>query len=195
MRGFKLISWLALAVLAGGLSPVWASGNEAGTPSAPLSKNKAAANEYILGTGDKIRMTVYQEDDLSGEYEIGSTGSVALPLIGSVHATGLTVHQFEEAVAAKLSEGYIKNPRVNAQVMNYRPFFILGEISKPGSYPYVNGMTVLNAVALAGGYTYRADEGDVVIKRADDPQQAEMPAKEDTAVKPGDIIRVPERFF
>jgi len=151
--------------------------------------------DYILGIGDEIRLTVYGEDDLSGTYKIGSTGMVSLPLIGNVEADGRTVGAFESAVRTILADGYLKDPRVSVQVATYRPFFILGEVAKPGSYPYVNGMTVLNAVALAGGYTYRADKDDVKTVHAGDPHKTENDAKEDTAIMPGDVIRVPERFF
>lgn len=151
--------------------------------------------EYVLGVGDNIKLTVYGETDLSGEYEVNSTGYVALPLIGNVEAAQRTIRDFEEAVRSKLAEGYLHDPRVSVQVSNYRPFFILGEVSKPGSYPYVNGMNVLNAVALAGGYTYRADSSDIVIVHANDSAKKENPASENASVMPGDIIRVPERFF
>lgn len=151
--------------------------------------------EYVLGIGDRVRLTVYGEDDLGGEYEVGSTGFIALPLIGDITAANKTVRAFEQAVATKLKEGYLHDPRVSAQVINYRPFFILGEVGKPGSYPYVNGMTVLNAVALAGGYTYRGDKSGVTIVHPNDPAKKENPATEDAVVMPGDIIRVPERFF
>lgn len=149
---------------------------------------------YRLGTGDKIRLTVYGETDLSGEFEVDGSGFVRLPLIGQVTAAGRSVREFEVDVAAKLSEGYLREPRVSAEVVNYRPFFILGEVNKPGEYPYVNGMNVVTAVALAGGFTYRADESDVYIRRNGKPE-AEFPADERTAVMPGDIIRVTERFF
>ena len=184
------------------------SGNEQATPeSAPqmqTTNDRAAitgikpdlANPgYVLGVSDKIHLTVYGEDDLSGDYEVGSTGVIALPLIGEIKAAELTLQQFETAVREKLSAGYLHDPRVNAQVINYRPFFILGEVSKPGSYPYVNGMNVLNAVALAGGYTYRADKTGATIVRASDKDKKEKPIAEDAVVGPGDIIRVPERFF
>ncbi|MDD5586669.1 MAG: polysaccharide export protein [Alphaproteobacteria bacterium] len=151
--------------------------------------------EYVLGVGDRFRLTVYGEEDLSGEYEVNSTGQAALPLIGNMPAAGQTVHSFEQAVRDKLSAGYLHDPRVSVQVSNYRPFFILGEVSKPGSYPYVNGMTVLNAVAMAGGYTYRADKSDAVVIHANDANKMEQPIREEDTVKPGDIIRVPERFF
>lgn len=152
-------------------------------------------SEYVLGIGDKIKLTVYGEADLSGEYEVSSTGVVSLPLIGTIQAASTTIHAFEQAVSRKLSEGYLRDPRVSAQVINYRPFFILGEVSKPGSYPYVNGMTIINAVALAGGYTYRADKSEVTITRANDPHKQDSSVTEDAIVMPGDVIRVPERFF
>jgi polysaccharide export outer membrane protein len=164
-------------------------------PQQPTAQMPAASEAYVLGIGDRIRLTVYGEEDLSGEYEVSSTGMVALPLIGEIPAANGTLRSFEQAVRTKLSEGYLHDPRVSVQVMNYRPFFILGEVSKPGSYPYVNGMNILNAVALAGGYTYRADKDGVTILHASDPEKKERPVKEDAAVAPGDIIRVPERFF
>ena len=120
---------------------------------------------------------------------------MALPLIADVMARDLTLRQFEKAVAAKLSDGYLVSPRVSVDVLNYRPFFILGEVNKPGSYPFVNGMTVLNAVALAGGYTYRARQDHITVVRLKEQAKGEQPAAEDANVLPGDIIRVPERFF
>lgn len=160
---------------------------------APLPQASASSQEYVLGVGDKIRLTVFGETDLSGDYEVGSTGLVALPLIGDIHAAGQPLRVFEQFVRAKLAQGYLRDPRVSAQVVNYRPFFILGEVAKPGSYPYVNGMTILNAVALAGGYTYRADKSGVTVTRGGNG--GENKAEETATVQPGDIIRVPERFF
>lgn len=166
----------------------------AAVPEAALSGGHSA-QEYVLGTGDRIRLTVYGEGDLSGEYEVGSTGIVAMPLIGDIRAAGQSLRSFEQLVRSKLSEGYLRDPRVNAQIVNYRPFFILGEVAKPGSYPYVNGMNVLNAVALAGGYTYRADKSGVTLTKASDSEKKEQRVPEESTVMPGDIIRVPERFF
>lgn len=149
---------------------------------------------YRLGTGDKIRVIVYGEDDLSGEFQVDSSGFIRLPLIGQVNAAGRTVRDFEGDVTAKLADGYLKSPRVSVEVTNYRPFFILGEVNKPGEYPYVNGMNVVTAVALAGGYTYRADESDVYV-RHNGQAEKEVPADERTQIQPGDIVRVTERFF
>lgn len=168
--------------------------SEAPAPkSSPIqSVSQTLSEDYVLGTGDKIRLTVFGEIDLSGDYEISSTGIVALPLIGNVQAKGTTITGFEAAVRNKLMQGYLRDPRVNAAVINYRPFFILGEVTSPASYPYVNGMTILNAVALAGGYTYRADKTGITITRS---QKQPLDASEDMAIRPGDIVRVPQRFF
>jgi protein involved in polysaccharide export with SLBB domain len=150
---------------------------------------------YTLGTGDRVRVTVFGEPDLSGEFEVDATGKISMPLVGDVRIGGLQMRDAEKAVAQTLSQGYLANPRVNVEVLNYRPFYIIGEVNTPGSYPYVNGMTVLTAVALAGGYTYRAREDRVVLTRANDPERREVRAAPDTPVLPGDIIRVPERLF
>ncbi|MFA6279332.1 MAG: polysaccharide biosynthesis/export family protein [Bdellovibrionales bacterium] len=189
-------SWAALPVTApkSAALRVQVASAADGDAQAVVSGN-SGSQEYVLGTGDRIKLTVYGEADLSGEYEVGSTGIVAMPLIGDVRAAGQPIRSFEQAVRKKLAEGYLHDPRVSAQVINYRPFFILGEVSKPGSYPYVNGMTVINAVALAGGYTYRADKSGATISHANDPEKKDSPALEEAIVAPGDIIRVPERFF
>lgn len=150
---------------------------------------------YTLGTGDQLRVIVFGENDLSGQFTVDDTGYVRLPLIGQVDATGRTLHQFENDIAAKLSQGYLKNPRVSVEVTNYRPFFIIGEVNKPGEYPYVTNMNVLNAVALAGGFTYRAREGEVYIKHLGSNEEEEVDVDAGGKVQPGDIIRVKERFF
>ncbi len=150
---------------------------------------------YRLGTGDKVKVTVYGHENLSGESDVDSTGNLALPLIQTVKASGLTVQELERSIVAKLSPDYLKNPRVSVEIISNRPFFILGEVHKPGSYPYVNGMTVVTAVALAGGFTYRADSDEVYITRVTDKQKTKQSADQNTPVMPGDVIEVPERYF
>lgn len=151
---------------------------------------------YKMGSGDKIRMIVYGENDLGGEYLIDGAGDVQLPLLGQVRASGMTIHDFEGAVGKEfVSEGYLKDPRVSVEVENYRPFYIMGEVRAPGQYPYVNGMNALNAVALAGGYTYRADDSTVYVRRNGSSKEEKDPADQTTKIKPGDIIRVDERIF
>lgn len=156
---------------------------------------KAGTAAYTLGPGDRLRVTVFGEQDLSGEFEVDSIGKISMPLIGDVQVAQLTISQVSSSIAQKLSNGYLRDPKVSIDVMNYRPFFILGEVIKPGSYPYANGMTIVNAVALAGGYTYRADKDDVTVVRANDPSKAEQKVPETGVVYPGDVVRVPERFF
>jgi protein involved in polysaccharide export with SLBB domain len=150
---------------------------------------------YRLGTGDKVRVTVFNEKDLSGDFDVNDQGLIALPLIGQVQVGGLTLSQAQDLITHRFGKDYLVNPRVNVEVLNYRPFFILGEVKNPGGYPFVNGMTVVNAVALAGGYTPRANRNHIVIKRAANPGAGEQEVQEDGAALPGDIIRVPERFF
>ncbi len=148
---------------------------------------------YRLGSGDKVRVIVFGEEDLSGEFEVDGSGNVSLPLIGQVSARNRTLRSFEKAVAEQLRDGYLRDPRVSAEVLNYRPFYIIGEVEEGGEYPFVSGMHVLNAVALAGGHTYRANPNRVFITRRG--QEREFSAPLDSEVQPGDVIRVPERFF
>lgn len=155
----------------------------------------AEATEYRLGSGDKLRVTVFGQEDLSGEFLVNGAGEVSLPLVGNLRLGGLTVREAERRVVDALKPDYLVNPRVSIQVLNFRPFYIIGEVKEPGSYPYVGGMTVTEAVALAGGYTYRAKKKEVIIIRGNDPKRTEQPATDTTPVLPGDVIKVPERFF
>ncbi len=154
-----------------------------------------APARYRLDAGDRIEVTVYGHEDLSGTYELDGGGSIAFPLVGPIALGGLTLRQAEAAIVGRLRPDYLKHPRVGLQVLNYRPFYILGEVKKPGSYPYRQGLTVMEAVALAGGYTYRADDDDLQIVRGRATERAPRAANERTRVLPGDTIRVPERFF
>lgn len=164
---------------------------------AGVSRMTAAAEgaAYRLGSQDQIVVTVFGQEDLSGEFQVDGEGRVSLPLVGNVQLGDMTIREAEAAIADKLRPDYLRNPRVSVQVVNYRPFYILGEVKQPGGYPYVDGMTVVQAVALAGGYTYRADEDDVVIVRGGDRGRGKEKARQETRVMPGDIIEVPERFF
>ena len=150
---------------------------------------------YKLDAGDKLRVIVFGEMDLGGEYEVDGSGFVRLPLIGQLRAGGLAVNEFEDSMKAALEKGYLRDARVSVEVINYRPFYILGQVNRPGEYPYVNGMSVLNAVALAGGYTYRANESSVYIRRRGAMEESLAPVDQRTRVNPGDIITVRERFF
>jgi len=170
-----------------------ASNKEATAPEAATAKPTDPG--YHLGTGDQLRITVYNETDLSGDYSVDDGGFVRLPLIGQIKAQGLTLVDLEKAIEGKFASGYLKSPRVSAQITTYRPFYIIGEVNKPGQYSYVNGMNIVTAVALAGGYTYRADDSSVYIRRNGSSEEESDPADETTKIQPGDIIRVSERFF
>ncbi len=166
---------------------------------APMAGHEAAAAataaNYTLGAGDKLKITVFGEDDLSGDFVIAGDGTMALPLIGDVPAGGKSLRGLEQLITTRLKDGYLKAPQVSVEVINYRPFYILGEVQRPGSYPYVNGMTVLTAVALGGGFTYRARKEPIYVSRAGDEERKEMPVNPDDPILPGDVIRVRERFF
>ncbi|MGH6872730.1 MAG: polysaccharide biosynthesis/export family protein [Rhizomicrobium sp.] len=154
-----------------------------------------ASDTYRLGTGDKVRVIVYGEDDLGGTFEIDSNGAISLPLIGQVKAAGQSARQLETAITGQLADGYLNNPRVNVEVTTYRPFYVIGEVNRPGQYAYVNDMSVYNAVAMAGGYTNRAIESSVCIRRNGDTQEECIDADETTKIHPGDVVRVPVSPF
>lgn len=146
---------------------------------------------YRLGPGDKLTIKVVGSEDVSGDYTVGDNGTISVPLVGDVKAAGLTRSQLEHEIGGKLAQGYIKNPRVNVAITTYRPFYIFGEVAKPGEYPYASGMRVLNAIATAGGYTYRANQNFVVLSR----HGKDWKAVGTTPIQPDDVIRVPERYF
>jgi polysaccharide export outer membrane protein len=150
---------------------------------------------YRLGADDKIRVITFGEDSLSGEFLVSGAGKVSMPLVGEVQAAGLTIPEFQHEVETALKNGYLKDPHVSVEVLTYRPFYILGEVQKPGEYPYTNGLTVLNAVATANGFTYRANTKKVFIKRADSSTEEEYPLTSTMPVAPGDTIRIAERLF
>ncbi|HEX9771444.1 MAG TPA: polysaccharide biosynthesis/export family protein [Kiloniellales bacterium] len=150
--------------------------------------------EYTLGSGDLLRVTVFGHVDLSGEFEVDSTGRISLPLVGDLLVVNRTLDNVEESIVSALKPAYLKNPQVSVEIINYRPFYIIGEVANPGSYPYVGGMRVINAVAMAGGFTYRAKEDDLLITRAKGDGRQER-AGQETPVFPGDVIEVQERFF
>ena len=151
--------------------------------------------EYRLGTGDKLRIIVYGEPDLSGEFVVDSTGIVDLPLVGKVTAKGATVRQFQERAVASYRRGYLNDPKVSAEVLNYRPFFITGEVKQGGQYPFRSGLTAQDAVAIAGGYTYRANVDKIYIRREGQDKEVAISMKSRVPIIPGDNIRIPERFF
>jgi protein involved in polysaccharide export with SLBB domain len=180
-----------------GTSTDAASSAPAGT-SASASTAKSAPKSGVqlrLSAGDKIRVIVFGEDKLSGEYQLDTAGAVSLPLAGTVEAAGLTKPELEQALTAKLKSEYLRNPKVTVDVISFRPFYVLGEVSRPGEYPYRSGLNVLSAIAIAGGATYRANNSVVWIQRAGTNEFAEYPQSPTILVMPGDVLRLRERYF
>jgi len=154
----------------------------------------ALGASYRLGIGDKLKITVFGEDSLSGPAEVNAAGHVALPLAGEVPAEGKTLGQFREIVALRLADGYLKNPKVTVEITNYRPIYIHGEVKTGGEFPYKTGLRLRDAVAMAGGYTYRANQSYALVTR-EGLSEARVPANGAVTLLPGDNVRIPERFF
>jgi protein involved in polysaccharide export with SLBB domain len=155
----------------------------------------ATSAELRLAPGDKLRVTVFGEDRLSGEYQIDNGGSLSLPLTGTIQAAALTKTELEQAITTQLKSQYLRNPKVTVDVVSYRPFYVLGEVQKPGEYQFRSGLNVLSAIAIAGGSTYRAAPSKVLIQRSGTTEEKEYPQSSTVLVMPGDVVRVPERFF
>lgn len=150
---------------------------------------------YVLGPGDRLRVKVYNDADLTGEYEINSGGFISLPLVGEVKASGQTTSQLERAIAARMKGKISQDPKVNIELAAYAPFYIYGEVKKAGEYPFRPGLTVADAVATAGGLTYRANENAIYLRRAGSAAEQMVPLDPPIRVFPGDNIRISERMF
>jgi polysaccharide biosynthesis/export protein len=150
---------------------------------------------YLLASGDRLRVIVFGQDNLSNSFSIDGAGNISMPLIGLVKANGLTTVDLERVIEGRLRNGFIREPRVSIEVEAYRPFFVLGEVTTAGQYPFINGMTVQNAVAVAGGYTPRGYQDVVDITRMVNGRFTTFAAPLTFPVRPGDTIKVRERFF
>jgi len=166
-------------------------------PGADLPPLPAPANTaYTLGPGDQVRVITFGEQTLSGLFAVDDGGRVAMPLLGAVPAAGLTPGQFADRLAARLRDkNLIRDPSVSVEVATYRPVFVLGEVNKPGEYPYRPGMTLLSVVALAGGFTYRAAEDAASVVRAEQGKPMEGRVGRDAPLLPGDVVTIFERNF
>ena len=161
----------------------------------PIETGVGEGAGYRLGAGDKMRIIVFGEPDLSGEFFVDDGGSVDLPLIGDIPAGGSTVGEFEQKVVARFNDGYLRDPKVSIEVLNSRPFFIIGDVKNGGEFPYKGGLTVQDAVAIAGGYSYRANVKVAFIRRAGSDHEVKVDLSQRAAIFPGDNVRIPERFF
>ena len=150
---------------------------------------------YTLDTGDKLRVVVFGQDALSNSYTVDAQGNVALPLVGAVTARGITTEQLAGSITARLKQSYLRDPSVAVEVEVYRPFFVLGEVTYPGQYPFVPNMTVENAIAIAGGFTPRAYRDKVTVTRKVQGVPGRMTLPLRYPLRPGDTIEVGERWF
>lgn len=190
--------WAACALVVLMVPPTASVAQKGRGATAPVATAPTAdlpTYNYTLSGGDRVRVVVFGDPTLGGEFTIGGSGFIALPLIGDVDVRGLTSAQLQQRIAKRLADGYLKDPRVAVEVLTTRPFYILGEVNKPGQYPFADGLTVLGAVAEAGGFTYRAKTGRVLIKHAGGGTEAAYDVTATTAVAPGDTIRIKERWF
>lgn len=152
--------------------------------------------EYTLDTGDKLTITVFGETALSGPYQVSGQGDISMPLIGELKAKGLTLRELQRAIEAAYRDGqFLRNPQISAEVINYRPFYIRGEVKTAGEYPYVAGLTVMNAIARAGDFTYRADKKNAWITSKNSTEARKVPITPSLMVQPGDTIEIKDRMF
>jgi polysaccharide export outer membrane protein len=156
---------------------------------------RASSGPYVLGTNDQVHVLVYNEPTITGDYIIDGAGVLSMPVAGRVSAAGMTTEQLERRLTQKLNSGILKDARVSIQISGYAPFYIRGEVKRPGEFPYKPGLTLGDAVALAGGYTYRANENRAYVRPADSGTEIVRPLDVDPQIAPGDNIRIPERFL
>jgi polysaccharide export outer membrane protein len=160
-----------------------------------MPEDPFGASPYQLATGDRLRVIVFGQDSLSNVYAVDGAGRISMPLIGAVDVAGKTTQQLERAVEAKLRAGYLREPKVSIDIDTYRPFFILGEVTQSGQFPYVNGMTVQTAAAIAGGFTPRAQRNWAEVTRMVDGQLMSAQVPIHFRVRPGDTVVIKERWF
>lgn len=186
MKTFTCVIGLAALVALGGCSSY---------RPAPAAFHQAIHAPYTLDAGDRVRITVFEQENLTNTYAVDQSGYIAFPLVGAVGVRGRTVQQVEAQIAAQLRNGYLRDPDVSVEVDRYRPVFIMGEVGAAGQYSYVPGMTVQKAIAAAGGFTPRATQGSVDITRIINGEVMTGRVMTSDPVLPGDTIYVRERLF
>ena len=168
----------------------------AGCVSGPRTVEVAdGPGDYVLGVGDILRINVFGQQDLTGEFKVDTKGDVSFPLINDVPAAGFTTSEMEKSIAEALDPEYIVDPQVSVEVLNYRAVYVLGEVQQPGRYEYAPSMTALQAIASAGGYTYRANESTAELTRHVKGALKTFVIDQNTMIKPGDTIVVKRRWF
>ncbi|HUN46105.1 MAG TPA: polysaccharide biosynthesis/export family protein [Stellaceae bacterium] len=155
----------------------------------------AVHGPVTLESGDRIRLTVWGQDQMTGEYLVEKDGNIAVPLAGRVQVANLTPPEAEKAVRDKLRNGLVVDPKVTVDVIQFRPIYVVGEVNHPGAYDFTSNITVINAVSLAGGFTYRAKEDAITVMRGTGPNQKKYNVSQTTMLQPGDVVTVPQRYF
>lgn len=189
---------LVLAVLLSGLVASCASdiaGPDAMRVRGATKADALRTRVYRLNVGDKVRIRVFGENNLSGDFEVSALGAIAMPLLGELPAKGRSVAEFRRGLSKRLADGYLKEPRVTVEVLNYRGFYVHGEVRSAGEFKYKPGLALSDAIAVAGGYTYRANKSVLYIKRQGSNEALRVALPSNIPVLPGDNIRIPERFF
>ncbi|MCR9124133.1 MAG: polysaccharide export protein [Phyllobacteriaceae bacterium] len=190
--GVQLRSFLTTGLAAAALLSLAAC---SGYRPAPAAFHEAISQPYTLDAGDSVRVTVFDQVDLTNSYAVDQSGYISFPLVGAVPARGRTVQQMESAIAAKLRQGFLRDPDVSVQVDQYRPVFIMGEVGSAGQYAYVPGMTVQTAIASAGGFSARANQANADITRHINGRVMTGRVLISDPIMPGDTIYVRERLF
>ena len=190
----RILRWAAIIAL--GLQVVGCYTDYGPISTEPAPTPPPTDVSSILQAGDVVKVTVYGEDTLSGPYTINPAGNIIMPLIGAVNAAGLSRADLQQEISRKYIAGkYLQDARVTVDILSFQPIYILGEILRPGAYPYTSGLNVLTAVTLAGGFTYRASKTNVLIQHTGQTTWQEYPLNASITIAPGDLIRVPERYF
>lgn len=177
-------------------SPNVGQGPQTGPTNVPDRECKGSTGDYRLGAGDRIRVVVLSDTEFSADYEVNSSGSISARMLGSLDVTGKTTQELEQILRDRYnSAGYLRSPRLGVELISTRPFYVVGEIARPGNFPHVACLRVLQAIAIAGGFTRRASRAKITIRRFFSNFAEEEYVTEDTLVEPGDVIRVQERWF
>lgn len=155
----------------------------------------AGTYDYRLGAGDRISITVFDEEDLSIEARLGDSATISYPLLGKIQIKNMTVRDLEHHITSRLSGDYLVKPRVSVSIIEYRKFFVKGEVKNPGGYSYSPDLTMDKVISLAGGFTNRADKGKILIQSEQNGNKQSRTSNLDTMIMPGDVITVERRFF
>jgi len=190
----RYVSWVAIVAIGLQVAGCYTDfGPIAAEPQPVLHPSSVATT---LQSGETLKVTIYGEEALTGPYTISPAGNITMPLVGNIQAAGRSRSELEREITSRYSSGkYLQEPKVTVDVVAYRPFYIFGETLRPGAYPYSSDLNVLTAITIAGGFTYRANRNSVLIQRAGQEVWQEYPLSSTVAIAPGDLIRVPERYF